>query len=649
MNKEYDIYVTKILNDMEEEREKLAHPFVGSEHLLLSLIKNDNEIKKMFENQNITYEIFQNKLISTVGIPKNNTEFNLYTPLLKRVINFAIEEAKISDDTLNAKYLLESLLEENEGVAIRILLSLEVDLDLLYKSINQKGTTGEEKIIFGKNLTEEVDINENVIGREKEIQFIIETLLRKKKSNPLLIGEAGVGKSAVVEELARMIKKGKVPTKLRNSKIISIDMSSVVSGTKYRGEFEEKLTNIITSCEENQDIILFIDEIHTIINAGGAEGAIGASDIFKPCLARGNIKVIGATTTIEYNKYIAKDKALQRRFETIMIKEPSVEETIEILTKIKEEYEKFHSVKITNKNVIDIVNLSDKFIKNKRNPDKSIDFLDSVSSYIQIKNDNLNQVSDYENELKIIKDKKNIAVVNKEYEKALKYSNIEEILKLKTSNNNKKTNNKISYKDIVKVLETKVNIPININRKNIEKKIKETFLDLNISSKIEKLILTKLEDITKIRSCLILGEADKIVINIKKILPTINYIKIRGEEYKHDESITKLKGSNPGYVGYNEEHVFSKLKYNSYALIYIENIDKCSIVVKNFFNEIIKDGYIIDSKQEKIYLNNALIVFSKENNNKNKVGFNNSNEEDIKDKTNYDVVINVNEKKVVQM
>lgn len=235
MQDEYDVLVVKILKDMEKERYKLSHPFVGSEHLLLSLLKNDNEIKKIFFEFNVTYNNFKDELINVVGIPKKNVEFNLYTPLLKRVINFAKEEAALSEAKVTGKYLLESLLEENEGVAIKILLKLDVDLDVLYKNLNKKDISEEVVCSFGKNLNYSVNMDEVVVGREKEINFIIETLLRKKKSNPLLIGEAGVGKTAVVEEVARRINLGLVPRKLVNANIISLDMSSVVSGTKYRG------------------------------------------------------------------------------------------------------------------------------------------------------------------------------------------------------------------------------------------------------------------------------------------------------------------------------------------------------------------------------------------------------------------------------
>lgn len=628
MQDEYDVLVVKILKDMEKERYKLSHPFVGSEHLLLSLLKNDNEIKKIFFEFNVTYNNFKDELINVVGIPKKNVEFNLYTPLLKRVINFAKEEAALSEAKVTGKYLLESLLEENEGVAIKILLKLDVDLDVLYKNLNKKDISEEVVCSFGKNLNYSVNMDEVVVGREKEINFIIETLLRKKKSNPLLIGEAGVGKTAVVEEVARRINLGLVPRKLVNANIISLDMSSVVSGTKYRGEFEEKLNKIIESSEKNENIILFIDEVHTIVNAGGAEGAIGAGDILKPCMARGNIKIIGATTTHEYNKYILKDKALSRRFENVNILEPGLSQTIDILNIVKSEYEKFHGVTISKRNVLDIIKYSDKYIFDKKNPDKAIDFMDSVASYVQIKNDqNLSNKTLLE-ELNVIKIQKEELVKKGNYKSALELFEKEKSLESKIDNINNPVNYKITHFDILSVLKAKINLPFLSTKKEFIKNVNSSLK--KVTSKNDNNVLTnflasKLEDLSLIKSCELIGKSDDVIRCVEKSLSNLNIIRVCGDDFISSESVNKLKGAPAGYSGYGDEHIFSSLRQKPFALIIVENYDQMSGNVKSLFKGILKNGFLLDSKMEKINFNNSIMLFTKKEDLKNKVGFNNDN------------------------
>ena len=362
MYNNYNLETSRIFKDAEKIMMSLNHGYVGTEHLFLSMLKNSEEIRNLLEKYQIEYDDFLEELLLVVNSENYKKVACIYTPLLKKVIKNAEMHAKNSFVT--PFMLLESLLEEGEGIAIRILISMGLDIDKLYDEIKQKDKKSNQKLEIyniGKEMSK--DLSDNfVVGREKEIDLITETLLRKNKNNPLLIGDAGVGKSAIVEELARRIKNGNVPNSLKNKKIISIEMSSLVAGTKYRGEFEEKLNKIIKEVENNPEIILFIDEIHTLSNAGGAEGAINASDILKPYLARGKIKVIGATTTNEYNKFIAKDKALSRRFDLIKINEPSVDETIYILSKIKPSFEHHYNIKITEEHIRQIVDLTNKYI-----------------------------------------------------------------------------------------------------------------------------------------------------------------------------------------------------------------------------------------------------------------------------------------------
>ena len=306
----------EIIVRAKKEMYELKHPYVGSEHLLLSILKGKNEISKKLKEYNLTYEKLKQEIINVIGIGTIETEWLLYTPLLRRIMENAIIDSKENNDgEVTIEHLFTSLLEEGEGVAIRIMIGMNIDVDALYNEFSYKFITKpkQKKLeleTLGIDLTEKAKNKEidPVIGREQEIKRVLEILCRRTKNNPILIGEAGVGKTAIVEELSRMIVNNDVPLKLRNKKIINIDMSSLVAGTKYRGEFEDRVRKILKETEENENIILFIDEIHTLVGAGGAEGAIDASNIFKPALARGKLRLIGATTIDEYKKHFEKDK-----------------------------------------------------------------------------------------------------------------------------------------------------------------------------------------------------------------------------------------------------------------------------------------------------------------------------------------------------
>ena len=338
----YGLQIAEIFKEAENFRKNLKHPYVGTEHLMLALLKYENEVSKKLKIYDLTFEIFKNELVSIVGESSKESELNLYTPLLRRIIETATEDAIDNNNgEVTERHLFLALLEEGEGIAIRIMIGLDIDLDSLYEefkmSLVKNAKNKLELMEIGNNLNKNVSNFEHVVGREEEIALVIEALLRKKKSNPLLIGKAGVGKTAIVEELARRINNNIVPAELENKTIVMLEMGALVAGTKYRGEFEERLNKIIKEVKDNKNIILFIDEIHTMINAGGAEGAINAADILKPYLARGDIKCIGATTTDEYYKSIYKDKALERRFYLIQVEEPSLEKAKKILEKIKKE------------------------------------------------------------------------------------------------------------------------------------------------------------------------------------------------------------------------------------------------------------------------------------------------------------------------
>lgn len=364
-----------ILRCAEEEMMKLNHPYVGTEHLLLAILKSKNELTEFLKTKKLTYKRFKTKLINVMGIDDKKTNFILYTPLLRNVLKRSEEEAISRKVDVDEVILFSAILDSSEGVAIRVINELGIDYKDLYYINNVKFKDG---IILNDVVVDDV-----VVGRDKELKEIIQILLRKNKCNPLLIGKAGVGKSAIVEELARRIKKGEVPKELLNTKILKIDFSNLVAGTKYRGDFEDKVTNLIKEVIKCGNVILFVDEAHTLVNAGGADGAIGAGDIFKPFLARGELKVIGATTSNEYHKFICDDKALARRFQTVLVLEPTYEETKTILFKAKETYEKYHKVKYSDEVILEILEVTNNYLKNKANPDKSIELMDSVGSFVK--------------------------------------------------------------------------------------------------------------------------------------------------------------------------------------------------------------------------------------------------------------------------
>ena len=402
---------------------ELKHPYIGTEHLVLSMLSNSKKIKEKLSSYHLDYEIFKKEIIKVLGIGEENNSLFLYTPLLKKVINSAILDSKDNNDgVVTTEHLFSSLLEEGEGVAIRVFLSMGIDINAMYVEFS---TSLIKKVKPKKNrklLIEELGINLNekaknnltdpVIDRDKEIERVLEILCRRTKNNPILIGNAGVGKTAIVEELAKRIVTNEVPDYLKNKKIISLDMATTVAGTKYRGEFEERMKKILNEIETNDDIILFIDEIHTLVGAGGAEGAIDASNILKPALARGHLRCIGATTVEEYKKFIEKDKALERRFQKVNIEEPSYEKTLEILTKLKPIYEKFHKVILQPELLDDIVKLSAKYIYDRSEPDKSIDIMDEVCSRVSIKETKIDkEITSLESEIDKLDKLKNSYII----------------------------------------------------------------------------------------------------------------------------------------------------------------------------------------------------------------------------------------------
>ena len=465
----------RVLVDAQKEMSELKHPYIGSEHLLLAILKNNQDLVNKFKKYKITYKSFKEELINLVGIGDNTPDLLLYSTTLKTILENVIIESRETGDEISVNELLLSLLNEGEGKAIRILLSLGVDINKLYSDISEKRKIKQKKskklIVeeLGVDLTKRAKNNEldPVIGRDIELNRVIEILSRRTKNNPLLIGEAGVGKTAIAEELARRIVSGNVPMPLKNKRIISVDMACTVAGTKYRGEFEERIKKMVKELEDNDDVIIFIDEIHTLVGAGGAEGAIDASNILKPALARGKLKLIGATTISEYKKFIEKDNALDRRFQKVFVEEPDKSNLKNILMNLKSIYEAYHGVKIEEKLIDKIIELSDRYIYDRCEPDKSIDILDEVCTKVSLKEakeeKEIIKLSDC---LTKIQKEKNNAIINQNYDKAYSLKEDEEELqskinKLKLDYMRKEKVKKVKLKDIVEVVSSKTKIPIN--------------------------------------------------------------------------------------------------------------------------------------------------------------------------------------------
>ena len=628
MVNKFSFSISKIFKTAEEEMFTLHHPYVGSEHLLLSLLKLDKNIQKLASKYNLTYDKFREELILVVGTSTKKSSFVLYTPLLKRIINLAMEDARELEEELNCMHLFRAMLEEGEGIAIRILYAMNINLDGLYDDLSNntsKINNNLELLKIGKSMNDLVNSDDLVIGRDKELSLVIETLIRKNKCNPLLVGEAGVGKTAIVEELVRKIAKKEVPTFLQNKKIVMLEMGSLVAGTKYRGEFEEKLTKVIKELENNPDIILFIDEIHTIANAGGAEGAINASDILKPYLARGKIKIIGATTTAEYNKFILKDKALNRRFEVIKVIEPTIYETEEILKKIKPSFESHYNIKITSQNITDIVKLTDKYITDRKNPDKTIDILDSVCAMKEVASDNTAKILEYENAKKQIVTKKENMVKSHNFKKALEFSCAE----VKIDKEIKKATNqalKITEKDILTLISRKCNIPIlesKTNFKSLGKYLKNNLIgqDKAIDKIIDNL---QNHDEDKPLSLLLTGSTGvgktETVKQISKYL-NMPLLRLDMSEYNQDITINRLLGSSAGYVGYDDGAIFDKIKMEPFTCILVDELEKASPSVINLFLQILDEGFVTNAKGEKIDFKNTLIFMTSNVKGSKKIGF----------------------------
>lgn len=584
MFENYDIEVCNVFKKAEKYKEELNHEYVGTEHLLLAILDTDKSLASSLSHFNLNFKSFWQEVELNESKTNRVTSYNEYTPLLKRVILLAKNEsAKVTP-----KDLLYQMLNIGEGVAIRIMMNLDIDVDEIYHFL-KNSEENLEIYKYGTNLNKTVSLKDKVIGRDKEINLIIETLLRRKKNNPLLVGDAGVGKSAIVEQLARQIVLGDVPESIKDYIIVQLDMPSLLAGTRYRGEFEERLTKIINEVKEQNNIILFIDEVHTMVGAGAAEGAISASDILKPYLARGDIKCIAATTKKEYEKSIAEDKALNRRFECILVVEPDEEETYKILQKVKNEYESFHKVSFSDELLMPLIHMASLYFPSKKNPDRSLELLDSVMSYVKLK-EAKRVVQNKELELKKLNITKIKMVESGNYKGALKTGEMarkmeKELAKLKSGNCFA-----VKKDDIIDVLEYKNNIILSKNKiKRITGSLKESY-----EPKALNLIMNTLKSKNTCSSFLISGEYKEFP---KDLAKSLNYEIFNLDK---EEDIPKL---------------FHKVKYYPSQVIIASS--NANPKIEKLLNKIIKDK-LVEYEDEYYSFNNAIVLLI---DNSNNIGF----------------------------
>lgn len=644
----------KILKKSKLEMQKLKHSFVGSEHLLLSILGSKNNVSKKLLEYGVTYDNFKSELVKSVGEGNTVNDYFIYTPLLKRVLEDAIIETReINSKEVSLETIFLSILDEGEGVAVRILGNMGVNIDEMYEEMNNREIL---KKAPKKLLINEIGVDlvkkakegntDPLIGRDREVEEIIEILLRKNKNNPLLIGEAGVGKTAIVEELAKRIYLGNIPDKLKNNRVFSLSMASCVAGTKYRGEFEERITKMLKELENNQDIILFIDEIHTIVGAGGAEGAIDASNILKPALARGKIRLIGATTVKEYKETILKDKALNRRFQNVLVKENTIDETKTILYKLKGVYEDYHNVTIPEEVLDKLIILTDKYIQDKKNPDKSLDILDTVCAKVSLsKNKKAIKLNELKEELENLKKTKNELIINHQYTEAskIRLEEIELESKINKLNLVNKCDKKIiTINDISDVIETKTGIPLYEIKQDNKKVLK---LKKHLNNKVigqEKVI----DEIVKYTKKMMLGLKSELpssfllvgssgvgkTLLVKEYAKFLNIplIRLDMSEYKESHTISKIIGSPPGYIGYNDtDTVIEKIRNHPYSILLLDEIEKSCSEVINLFLQILDEGVITDSHGNTVSLKNTIIMMTSNiGSNKDTIGFNNNENKD---------------------
>lgn len=642
---------------------ELGHNYIGTEHVLYGLMKEGNGVaSKVLNNQEVTPDSILDKIVELIGQEEPIVETLGFTPRTKRVFeNAFIEARKLGYNYIGTEHLLIGILREGDCIAARILLELNVNIPRLYneivKVINEgEDLQGEEKSNnkerkggsynqtttlnqFGEDLTKKAEEGklDPIIGRKEEIERVIQILSRRTKNNPCLMGEPGVGKTAVVEGLAQKIVAGDVPEILKDKRVVSMDISGMVAGAKYRGDFEERIKKALTEVKKAGDIILFIDEIHTIVGAGAAEGAIDAANILKPLLARGEIQLVGATTLSEYRKYIEKDSALERRFSPVNVNEPSEKDTIKILKGIRDKYEAHHGVKITDEAIEAAVTMSVRYINDRFLPDKAIDLIDEAASRAKLKTytepDSLKELEEQIEEMK--KDKEE-AVRTQKFEKAAALRDKEKELKEEYEKEQKKWKNKntkqvtnIAEENIAEVISSWTGIPAskitedeNMKLKNLEKNLHERVIGQNeaveaVAKAIRRGRVGLKDPKRPIGSFLFLGPTGVGKTELSKALAESLFgdenamIRVDMSEFMEPHSVSKLIGSPPGYVGFDEGgQLTEKIRRKPYSVILFDEIEKAHPDVMNMLLQILEDGRLTDSQGRTVNFKNTVVIMT---------------------------------------
>lgn len=651
--------VERALALAQESAMKLGHGYVGTEHLLLGLVTEGTGIaSRVLQGQGVTEEKVTNKIQELIGMgEETNIEPAGFTPRTKRVLEMSFNEARrLNQNFIGTEHLLLAIMREGESVAVRILMELGVDpqkmINEIVKMLNEDApnSTGAPKNTshsnntptlnqFGRDLTDLAREGkfDPVIGRNKEIERVIQILSRRMKNNPCLIGEPGVGKTAIAEGLAQKIVEGNIPELLKGKRVVTLDLSLMVAGAKYRGEFEDRLKKAMDEIRKAGDVILFIDELHTIIGAGAAEGAIDASNILKPALSRGEIQVIGATTLNEYRKYIEKDAALERRFQPITVGEPTEEEAIEIVRGLRDKYEAHHRVKITDDAIVASVKLSSRYIQDRFLPDKAIDLVDEAASRVRLKAFTAPpDLKNLEEQAQKVKKEKEDAIVRQEFEKAAQLRDSEKELKEQlekqkgewTQKNQTKTDT-VSEEDIAEIVASWTGIPV----KRLAEEESERLL--NMEKILHKRVIGQeqaVESIAKairrgrvglkdpkrpVGSFIFLGPTGVGKTELSKALAEAIFgdenamVRIDMSEYMEKHSVSRLVGSPPGYVGYDEGgQLTEKVRRKPYSVLLFDEIEKAHPDVFNILLQILEDGRLTDSQGRTVDFKNTVIIMT---------------------------------------
>ncbi len=635
-----------------------GHNYVGTEHLLLGLLNEGEGIAaQALKNLQISEAEIQEKIIALIGYGEENVELLGFTPRTKRIFELSVAEAReLGHNYVGTEHLLLGLIREGEGVGAKILLDKGLSLQkvrdevikLFNNSSNKSGANSNEVIKskktptlnqFGRDLNQYAEEGklDPVIGRFEEIERVIQVLSRRTKNNPCLIGEPGVGKTAIAEGLAQRIVEGNVPEVLRNKRVVTLDLASMVAGAKYRGEFEERLKKVMEEIRNTGDVLLFIDEIHTIIGAGAAEGAIDASNIIKPALARSELQAIGATTLDEYRKHIEKDSALERRFQPITIEEPSVEDTIKILEGLRDKYEAHHRVKISDEALTAAAELSHRYITDRFLPDKAIDLIDEAASKIRIKAVTAPpDLKDLEERLEQLLKEKEEAISIQDFERAAKLRDSEKSAKdeLAERKNNWKSENQtnpliVGVEDIAGIVSSWTGIPVNkLQQEESDRllRLEEILHDrvigqeeavASISKAIRRARVGLKDPKRPIGSFVFLGPTGVGKTELSRALAEAMFgeedamIRIDMSEYMEKHTVSRLIGSPPGYVGYDEGgQLTEKVRRKPYSVVLFDEVEKAHPDVFNILLQILDDGRLTDGKGKTVNFKNTVIIMT---------------------------------------